>query len=328
MKRKTRGALAITILAGVSIAVWPGLAFWHLDGANAAGRGRSINGFDLSKATIPLDRIFSGGPPKDGIPAILHPKFVEVTRMRGMRDDDLVIGFSHNGDTRAYSLRILVWHEIVNDTVGGWPIAVTYCPLCGTSMIFDRRAGRQTLSFGVSGLLYQSDVLMYDHQTESLWSQLEMQAVAGKLAGRPLNWLPSQHMTWRAWKERYPNSAVLSTDTGYNRNYGGTAYKGYETNQQTMFPVPHHRTDLPNKTWVVGVIVNGMPKAYPVRELERLGGKTITDTVGGTSIHLQYDARARFVEVAAEDNANIPSVSVYWFAWQAFYPNTELYGGS
>ena len=129
---------------------------------NEAGEPASLNGFALTNPQVPIAEIRSGGPPRDGIPAIDQPVFVAGNSARFLRDDDLVVSFSEGGETRAYPLRILVWHEIVNDTVGGRPVAVTYCPLCGTAMVFDRRVGDRTLSFGVSGLLYQSDVLMYD----------------------------------------------------------------------------------------------------------------------------------------------------------------------
>lgn len=279
------------------------------------------SGFDLSDLRIPRGDIRSGGPGKDGIPAILNPKFVKANRAQFLRKDDIVIGYSAGGQTRAYPLRILVWHELVNDTVGGTPIVVSYCPLCATAMVFARRAGGKNLTFGVSGLLYESDVLMYDRQTDSLWSQLKMQAVAGPMAGTKLTWLPSEQMSWEAWRKKYPGSEVLSTETGFPRNYGHTPYKGYQSSGDTMFPVTKYRNELPQKTLVIGVIVNGVAKAYPLDNLTSL-----RDTVGGQAIRIQYDGKAKHATVRkASSGELIPAVTVYWFAWQAFYPRTQLY---
>jgi hypothetical protein len=167
-----------------------------------AGR---FNGFIVSNATIQLDDILSGGPPRDGIPAIDNPRFITPSEADFMQGDDEVVSVTFGNETRAYPLRILVWHEIVNDEIAGQPIVVTYCPLCGTAMVFSRRVGARTLDVGVSGLIYQSDVLIYDRQTESLWSQLRMEAVSGSLVESPLTWLPSEQQTWaaRCWLEVY-----------------------------------------------------------------------------------------------------------------------------
>lgn len=282
------------------------------------------NGFDLSNATISRDAIHRGGPPRDGIPAIDQPRFVSPAEADFLRDDDLVVSFTAGGVTRAYPLRVLVWHEIVNDEVAGQAIAVTYCPLCGTAMVFDRRVGERTLSFGVSGLLYQSDVLMYDRQTESLWSQLAMRAVAGPQAGTPLQWLPSEHLTWAAWKAKHPQGQVLSTQTGHQRDYTRDPYVGYEDSERTLFPVPFKRQELPKKAWVVGLLVNGRAKAYPVNDLR--GADTVRDALGEVRIEISYDAAARRPAVIdAASGQPLPFVLAYWFAWQAFYPQTELW---
>ena len=291
-----------------------------------APAGRQYNGFDISNASIPTEEILRGGPSRDGIPAIDEPKFLPAADVNYLRDGDTVVGFVEQGEARAYPLRILVWHEIVNDTVGGRPIAVTYCPLCGTCMIFDRRYNGKELTFGVSGLLHNSDVLMYDRQTESLWSQLKMEAVSGPQVGQKMHWLASEQMTWAAWKERYPDSDVLSKETGFGRTYDGLPYAGYEQTERTMFPVPKHRDELRNKEWVIGVIVDGLPKAYPIAELEKLGDLPLDDVVGELPIEVSYDAAGQRAEVKERTSGTaVPNVRVYWFAWQAFYPQTELY---
>lgn len=162
------------------------------------------NGFDLSNSIIDENKILSGGPAKDGIPSINHPHFIDAKDVTYLKDDDIIIGLDIQGIQKAYPTRILVWHEIVNDIIGTQNVAVTYCPLCGTAMVFDRYINDTLRSFGVSGLLYQSDVLLYDRETNSLWSQLAMKAISGKSVGATLKWLPSQHLTWEAWKTKYP----------------------------------------------------------------------------------------------------------------------------
>lgn len=301
-----------------------------MGGASAGEMRAPVTGgnLDLSNLTIPEDEIHSGGPPKDGIPAILDPKFVGVGDVDYLEDKAMIIGFEEEGDARAYPLAILVFHEIVNDVVGERPVAITYCPLCGTSMVFDREVDGETLSFGVSGLLYNSDVLMYDHQTDGLWSQLKMEAVSGPHAGKELEWAPSDVMTWKAWRDENPMGKVLSKDTGFSRPYGNDPYGGYEDSPGTMFPVPQHRDDLPLKAWVAGVRIDGAAKAYAEEELADLDDGRLLDVVGGREIVVEYEAESRRVIVRdAQTKERLPHVMVYWFAWQGFYPETELYEG-
>ncbi len=301
-------------------------AFLLLFNACSAGEEDRPNGFDLSDSVLPRKEIFGGGPARDGIPAIDNPKFLPSGEVDFLRDGDLVISMSVDGETRAYPLRILVWHEIVNDKIGEKAFAVTYCPLCGTSMVFDRNVGGRELDFGVSGLLYQSDVLMYDRQTESLWSQLALKGVSGEHANTSLKWLASEFMNWNRWKERYPEGKALSTETGYPRDYSRTPYDGYEKSDAIYFPVPKKRKELPNKTWVLGLIVNGQAKAYPLDRLP--DNRALEDTLGGKSIELSYDAAARYTSAKDRETGKLlPGVQVYWFAWQAFYPETELFKG-
>ncbi len=290
-----------------------------LAAATAKPTRRRMNGFDLSNAVIPVNEIRSGGPPRDGIPSIDHPKFIAPGSVDYMQDADEVVSVTVGEETRAYPLRILVFHEIVNDEIAGQPIAVTYCPLCGTAMVFNRKVGERTLDFGVSGLLFQSDVLMYDRQTESLWSQMEMAAVAGPLVKTKFKWLPSQQLAWSAWLEKYPKGKVLSTETGFGRNYSGEAYARYKKSPKTMFPVPTHRTELAQKEWVFGLLVEGEARAYPVRSLSKK--RTLSDG----KIEIAYDPESQLVEAKNKATGKkLPVVKVYWFAWQAFYPDTEL----
>ncbi|MFU8817641.1 MAG: DUF3179 domain-containing (seleno)protein, partial [Pseudomonadales bacterium] len=171
-----------------------------------AVEARTMNGFDLSDALIPVRAIESGGPPRDGIPAINQPKFVAAPEAGFLDDDDRILGVAINGQPKAYPISILNWHEVVNDSSGSQYFVVTYCPLCGTGMVFASNAGDGALIFGVSGLLYNSDVLLFDRNTESLWSQILGKAVSGPLRGEPLPQLPAFHTTWADWRERHPQT--------------------------------------------------------------------------------------------------------------------------
>ena len=279
----------------------------------------TVNGFKLTDLRIERDAILSGGPPRDGIPSIDAPKYIAPDKADFMKDDDIVLSYTHDGKTRAYPLRVLVWHEIVNETINGKPILVTYCPLCGTAMIFDRKVAGKVRSFGVSGLLYQSDVLMYDREDESLWSQLKMEAVSGPLSGTELKWLPSKHLKWKAWKEKHPDGEVLSTETGFPRNYDGEAYASYFKNPGTMFPIPKHNEALPEKEWVVGVINEGKPVAFPLAQLEK------SNEAKQDGVSLKFDPVSRLATATDSEGKELPTVTVFWFAWQAFYPKTTLW---
>jgi hypothetical protein len=187
-----------------------------------------IDSADLPEPLVDPKRVISGGPPPDGIPPIDAPRFVPAGDVDWLSDEEPVLAVSLGGDERAYPVRILVWHEIVNDTVGGVPVAVTYCPLCTSALAFDRRVGDRLVTFGTSGKLYLSDLVMYDRQTESLWSQLGGEAIAGVLAGTELDRLPVQTVAWSQWREAHPDGWVLSRDTGVVRDYGRNPYVGYD----------------------------------------------------------------------------------------------------
>ena len=281
------------------------------------------NGFDLSNSIIDVSKIIAGGPPRDGIPAINNPSFISARAVDFLDDEDMVIGLVDGEKARVYPIRILIWHEIVNDNFLGLEIAVTYCPLCGTSMVFDRNVAGIKRTFGVSGLLYNSDVLLFDRQTKSLWSQLGMQAISGPSVGKKLTWLPSTISTWAAWKAIHPFSEVLSTETGFVRDYSKNAYSFYFSSPKTMFPVPKYRDELEQKEFIVGIIINGIAKAYPIEKLE-LKGK-FTDVIAGKKVVVEYKRESKTPTFVDADGEVISSVVSYWFAWQAFYPNTLLW---
>lgn len=297
-------------------------SIWLSVFAHRAAATESKNGFDVSNASIPLQDILAGGPPRDGIPALNTPKFTHAKDTDWLDDNDLLLTVSIDGDERAYPTRILVWHEIVNDTVGGKPLTVTFCPLCGTGMVFSREVGEKTLDFGVSGLLYQSDVLMYDSQTESLWSQLAMQSVSGPLQGESLQWLNAEHISWAAWRVENPDGKVLSRETGHRRDYARNPYQGYELRDEPLFPTPNTRTELPHFSKVLGVIIDGKAKAWP---LAQLSNSPLAEELAGQSLQVSYNAAQQRPLVLDTAGEPIPYVVVFWFAWQAFYPESALW---
>ncbi|MGH9137831.1 MAG: DUF3179 domain-containing protein [Acidimicrobiales bacterium] len=177
---------------------------------------------------IDLDDLISGGPPPDGIPAIDEPRFLRPDAVRTLADQEPVIAFELDGEARAYPLEVLIWHEIVNDTVAGVPVTVTYCPLCNTAVVYDRRLDDRVLDFGTSGMLYNSALVMYDRQTESLWAHFTAEGLAGVLAGQRLETYPAQIVSWASWRAAHPDGLVLSRDTGHTRDYGRIPYVGYD----------------------------------------------------------------------------------------------------
>ena len=185
---------------------------------------------------IELDELQQGGPPRDGIPSIDAPRFITVPEADAIYPDNSpVIQFEVDGDVRAYPLDILIWHEIVNDTVGGVPVAVTFCPLCNTAITFDRRLAGLTLEFGTSGLLRRSDLVMYDRTTETLWQQIGGAALVGDLVGARLQTLPASIVSWQQFRANFPDGLVLSRDTGFVRDYGLNPYTGYDNINNTPF---------------------------------------------------------------------------------------------
>ncbi len=283
------------------------------------------NGFDLSRATIPVTDILDGGVGKGGVPAIDRPKFLPAAAVDFMGDGETVISFTgKKGETRAYPIRILIQHEIVNDKMEGQAFMVSYCPLCASAMVFDAAIDGKELIFGVSGLLYHSDVLMYDRESQSLWSQLGMRSVSGPNVGKKLKWLASEQMSFGVWKKKYPLGKVLSTETGFMRNYQSSGYRDYFESPDTVFPVPYTRKEFPKKTYVAGLIVNGKAMAFPLRKMPR--GKLLEVEVGQQTIKVIYEKNSRLLKAFEADGQTlIPVVVAYWFAWQAFYPETEIW---
>jgi hypothetical protein len=238
---------------------------------------------DFSKRSVPLDEIQSGGPPKDGIPAIDHPLLIAPREASWLTDREPVVLVERHGAAHAYPLQILVWHEIVNDTVGGDPVVITFCPLCHTALAFLRTIDGVVYDFGTTGNLRKSDLVMYDRQTESWWQQAEGVAIVGKYAGRRLEPIPAQLVAWRTFREAYPQGRVLSRDTGFRRSYGQNPYVDYDAinNQPFLYRGQVDRR-LKAMERVVTVSLDGEDVAYPYGDLSRVS--VVQDTVGGHPI--------------------------------------------
>ena len=314
--KKTRVLALVGILLGVFVYKF----------AVSAG---SSNGFDLSNTTLPREEILHGGPPRDGIPALSDPKLIAAVDAEYLEPTDRVVGVTLKDQSRAYPIAILNWHEIVNDEIDGQRFAVTYCPLCGTAVAFDATIDGRPTDFGVSGLLYNSDVLLYDRDTESLWSQILSKSVSGKRVGQKLTPIPISHTTWRDWLEQHPDSMVLSDDTGHSRDYQRDPYAGYEESRYTYFAVNNEAPDSYHpKEIVVGLEVDGVYKAYPFIELDNQGKNQFSDNVNGTRFDFAWDSANRSITITDTGGQEVAGIQGFWFAWFAFHPDTEIFKGS
>lgn len=248
---------------------------------------------DFSKRSVPYAEIFSGGVPRDGIPPLDNPNFTTVAAAdQWLEAQEPVIAFELNGAAKAYPLQILTWHEIVNDTVGGVPVLATFCPLCNSAIVFERTLDGVVYDFGVSGKLRNSDLIMWDRQTESWWQQLTGEGIVGELTGQQLRLLPSSIVAWQDFKAAYPEAAVLSRDTGYRRNYGANPYVGYDRVDQPPFLFFGRQDDrlLPMER-VAALTVGDAAAAFPFALLEREG--VVHYRVGGQDLAVFFQPGAR-----------------------------------
>ncbi len=308
---------------------------------------------DFTIHSVPYSEILSGGPPKDGIPAITRPKFVSIPEAdKWLTPREPIIRVEIQHDVRAYPIQILIWHEIVDDVVGKTPVAVTFCPLCNTAIVFDRRVSPHTLTFGTTGRLRFSNLIMYDRETESWWQQASGRAIAGTLTDTQLTFLPAEIIAWETFKTAYPGGQVLSRQTGFRRPYGENPYTGYDSVDSTPFlyqgpPIPDK---LPPKARVLTISVNGEAVAYPYDVLSR--HPVVNDTVGGEPVAfsrhlgnriLQFEedqgrirdistgstwtitGRALFGSLAGQQLRSVVAINHFWFSWVAFRPDTRIY---
>lgn len=294
------------------------------------------NEFNINEEKFIVDpsKLVGGGPPKDGIPAIDEPKFESASQAsKWMRDGDVVFGIVHKGEARAYPQRILVWHEIVNDTIAGDPILVTYCPLCLTAIAFERKVElangeRVPVEFGVSGKLYNSNLVMYNRtndkvKTESLWIQAGGQAIVGDFSGQKLEQITLDTVKWEDWKTAHPNTKVLSRDTGFVRDYDNDPYGDYYTREGVIAPVENKDDRLFEKAIVFGITIGDKAKAYPEEELKKT--PNFTDNFAGKKLQVTRNSDGSVRIKNLTDNKEVVPQIGFWFSWAAFNPKTELY---
>ena len=284
---------------------------------------------DDVKHTIPLDEILQGCPSRDCIPSIDDPSFVSVTEANDwLEDKEPGIAFSRGNTHRFYPFLILVRHELVNDTIEGKRILISYCPLCLTAIVFDPIVKGQESEFGVSGLLWKANLIMYDRNTDNLWSQVLAEAVVGDLAGTKLNVLPADQMLYENWKKVHPEGEVLSRKSGGFRGYGSNPYGG------SYFDLPGislsfaKPTDerLPFGAFVFGIQVNGKAKAYDIEAVKAKG--VVEDEFEGEKIILRYDKDldvVRMYRVLPSGEERLTPISGFWFSWAEAHPGTALY---
>jgi hypothetical protein len=240
---------------------------------------------DFSRHSVPYSTILSGGPPKDGIPAIDEPRYVSVNEAdEWLAPQEPVILLERGGAARAYPLQILTWHEIVNDELGGVPVMVTFCPLCNTAIAFERIFDGQVLDFGTTGRLRFSNLIMYDRQTETWWQQATGEAIVGEHTGRQLTHIPAAIIAWADFRDTFPEADVLSRETGYRRNYGQNPYAGYDDvgSSPFLYDGPTPPGTLPPMARVLTVDLETEAVAYSYDLLEEV--KVVNDTVGGAPV--------------------------------------------
>jgi hypothetical protein len=308
------------------------------------------------KHEIRLEEILWGGVVKDGIPALTNPRLISAAAASYLKADDLVFGIAINGDARAYPLRIMDWHEMFNDVIGGVPLSLAYCTLCGSGILFETsvEGQAQLFVFGSSGFLYRSNKLMYDTATHSLWNQFTGRPVVGPLTGSGivLKTRPVVITSWKEWKARHPDSKVLASDTGHLRDYSsGAAYGRYFASPDLMFPTNVDQSKLKQKDFVFALRSSGTEKAWPLKLFE--GGAVINDKAGIVDLVLVGDAATRTVRAYRSDGlifqkaadaqqlmqgselwqvtedalispggrtlSRLPGHVAYWFAWSGYF---------
>lgn len=282
-------------------------------------------GFDLSDkpTTIDPSKLRQGCPFKDCIPSIDNPKFLSKEEGdKYLSDEDVIFGVNLNEDVRAYPQRILNWHEIVNDKVGGKAVVVSFCPLCGTAIAHERMLKGQEVEFGVSGKLLQSNLVMYDRFTETLWVHALGEAVAGELAGQKLTQVPLETTTWGSWKQAHPKTKVLSTDTGFSRSYDSYPYGDYESSGRFLFEPDVQDDRLHPKAIGYGIEIGGLTKFYPD---DGIVVKSFVDNFASRKLEIKRTGAGSIKITDLGTDENINYTRSMWFSWAAFHPKTELY---
>lgn len=299
--------------------------------ANPASWTREGWKTDFSKFSVPFGEIISGGPPRDGIPSIDDPKFRKASDVNDIGAREPVIQFSIGRDIRAYPLRVLTWHEIANDTVGGVPVAVTYCPLCNAALVFDRRMDGRTLEFGTTGKLRNSDLVMYDRQTETWWQQFTGDAIVGALTGKRLKLLPSRIVSFAAFAQAYPQAPVLVPNNPNFRDYGRNPYASYDTSAVPFLYGGDLPENIPAMARVVVVRTNGQPIIVSLDRVRassfEKGGYRIEFEEGVASA-LDHRSIAKGRDVGTvrvtRGGRDVPHDVTFAFVAHAFHPDVSI----
>jgi len=278
-------------------------------------------GFDAStKKSVPLSDLQQGCPVRDCIPSIDDPKYLPVEDATHVADDDLVITLSYKGEYRAYPSKILDHHEIVNDTVGGDPLAITWCPLCGSAVGIRRTVAGKTTEFGVSGVLYNSDLVLYDRATETLWDQIEAKGIVGSMTDEHLELIPVSMSRWAKWRGRHPETLVLSTDTGFDYDYTKDRYADYRDSTRLFMPVSATDMRVHAKTVVFGFDLASGAVAYAESVLQDSGAYRHELNGEEAEITLHDDGSVTM----RHGNQTFYPTRLFWFAWYTFHPGTDL----
>ncbi len=287
---------------------------------------------DFTKHSVAFDEIFSGGPPKDGIPSIDDPKFVPISEEKELTDTDPVIGLVINGVAKAYPLRILIWHEIVNDTIGGVPVSVTFCPLCNTAVVYDRRLDGKVLDFGTTGKLRNSDLVMYDRQTESWWQQFLGQGIIGEMNGKTLKALPARLESWANFKTRAPKGMVQVPNSKGMRSYGANPYSGYDSLDRPFL----YSGEMPKNVAPLSRVVSTQDRTQAwsldflrQKKVIRLKDGLVFRWEPGQNSALDSALIAKSTDVgnvtAQRDGKDIPYFVDFAFAFHAFFPKATIH---
>jgi hypothetical protein len=298
------------------------LAIGLLAAAPAVAADSSLNGFSLDGALVHRQEIRAGGPSRDGIESVDGPEFVGVKEAHWVIERNPVLGVVVGGEARVYPIHLIEPHQIVNDEVGGVPIVVTYDPLMAVPRAYRREVGGRTLSFGVSGLVHNSNFLLYDRETESLWVQFTGAAISGPLAGKKLERIPMPQELLRTWLGRHPRSRVLSRPRPTKIDYRYSRYSRYILQDKIIFPVKARDDRFHAKELVLGVVVGGRVRAYLGSLVTKAGGK-VEDDLDGKKIVLVYSSEDGIYSYDVAEGVEV--TEAYWFAWKAFHPDTEVW---
>ncbi len=261
--------------------------------------------------------------PRDAIPPIYNPQYTTAGKVKHLADHEKVIGVVLNSQAHAYPIKILDRHEIVNDVIGKIPIAVTYCPLCGSALAFNRTIEGRTYTFGVSGYLYQSDLLMWDRETESFWSQITGTAVVGPMTDARLEMIVASVTTWGRWRAEHADSKVLVGPYTAGR-YARYPYGNYEQSDRLLFPVLNNDSRYHRKAIVTGIRVGDQTKAYLHGVLKKMP-PVFEDVVGGQKLTVRYHGESDTCQIFDVQGNELPVLRAFWFAWHTFHPNTRVF---